>query len=413
MHPLMAMQEVGAQLVVALRLNTHPLAHLPLAVTIAGQQRSYCFPNAAWRWVSGQGAVDAAAFLARHLQQQWRHLLSEEQLQLLQTSMTAQLALLRSIRADLPGKRHLQRAYARALPNRIALLDGTWLVEEQQFEPLPYQHEDMVFESLQVTYAGIQEATGEEMQQAHALLEQWLSEPDEKAWLLRYLGRTLSPQQDACKTAVIHCDTLGDHQAGSRGKTTLQYMLECVGLCSPLPGDTLSIGRSHSYMRSRMAATHPPLLQAFDELPGQQQQLDLAAVKVLTSGKPPSPGLVIACNPQNLPCLDALCSSDPAAFERLVFLPARPLLQCRGNVHAAIEKLVPAFAKILLDQHHNYCQQGLLQIPHSMQAHKELLKRYSCLSRFKPGHVKLAAAWLDKNMALDTPAEQMKDKFVK
>ena len=49
-------------------LDLTTLEQLPLAVLGSNaSRREYAFPNTLGLWVTGQGALDAAAFLARHL----------------------------------------------------------------------------------------------------------------------------------------------------------------------------------------------------------------------------------------------------------------------------------------------------------------------------------------------------------
>jgi hypothetical protein len=115
------------------------------------------------------------------------------------------------------------------------------------FNPLPYDASDMVFHALPLSLASRKEV--EDLTAADGLLEQWFPVDSERAWALRAFGRALCPQ-DSCKSAIVHVDTLGS-SAGNRGKTALQFMLQCVlgpGLCNLSPRNALSLGRSAAYM---------------------------------------------------------------------------------------------------------------------------------------------------------------------
>jgi hypothetical protein len=59
-----------------------------------------------------------------------------------------------------------------------------------------------------------------------------------------------------------------------------------------------------------------------------------------------------------------------------------------------LDGLLPAFARLLLDQHGLYLAEGLLPLPGSMAQHSGALLRYSRLSRFQPNHVRFARAWV-------------------
>lgn len=149
------------------------------------------------------------------------------------------------------------------------------------------------------------------------------------------------------------------------------------------------------FFGTRDQALCPPLIAAFDEL-SSGQQLDLAALKRLTSGRPPASSVVIACNPGDLPPLADLVETDPAAYGRLVFLPARAGLAARSRVHAEIDALIPASARWLLEEHTLYIAEGLPPPPASMAAHASALLCCSHLSRFQPAHVRFVRGWAAK-----------------
>ena len=377
--------------------SSHAFLGLPLALV----DEAYCFPNCMGRWVAGQGALDASMFLFQHLDTHHKTLLgahmSSEQRGHLMHSTSLQLALLRVIRPCLPGKHSLKRAYREACGRRIPFADGSWDAVGQRFVPLPLRTEDMVFHCLPATYKTTLDA---DVGAAQEMFHEWFPDPEECLWVLRYSGRALVPQ-DAIKCAVLHCDTLGPSQAGHRGKTTFQYMLECVmgpGLCQLHPGSDLTVGTR--FLQTRDQAVCLPLITAFDEL-SRGQKLDLAALKGLTSGRPPAPCVVIACNPGDLPCLADLVETDPAAYGRLVFLPARACLAARSGVHAEIDALIPAFARLLLEQHTLYLAEGLPPPPASMAAHACALLHRSRLSIFHPAHVRFVRGWAAKQAQRD------------
>jgi hypothetical protein len=99
------------------------------------------------------------------------------------------------------------------------------------------------------------------------------------------------------------------------------------------PGSDLTVGRSTRFLQKKDQALCPPLITGFDEL-SSGQQLDLAALKGLTSGKPPATSTIIACNPGDLPCLIDMDETDPAAYKRLIFLPARAGLAVDHGIQA-------------------------------------------------------------------------------
>jgi hypothetical protein len=179
-------------------------------------------------------------------------------------------------------------------------------------------------------------------------------------------------------------------------------------------------------MQMREAALHVPLVEAFDELNSTElqqgptnraQQLDLAAMKVLTSGKPPCNCVLVACNPCNLPCLQKLCTCDPAAYNRLAFLPARSLEGAKApNIYGIVEALAPAFTHLLFNEFLRYSEQGLLPQPSPMLQHRDLLLRYSTRAAFRPCHMAFVETWLNQQVQIggsgSMPASGLTDKFV-
>ena len=287
--------------------------------------------------------------------------LTLEHIHRLQHSGSCQLSLLRALRPCLPNGGHLRSAYAKACSNRIPFLDGCWRVHCQTFEPLPFQAKDMVVTCLSVKYQSMQACTEEDLAAATNIWAQWFPLEPEGAWALRWLARALCPQE-CMKSAIIQCDTLGPEPPGGRGKSTLLYLLRGLTGCQVLPGEHLCVGRAHGYLSKRAAASYTPLLECFDELSGAVKPIDLASLKVLTSGQPPACCMWIASNADNIPSLQSLHEHDPAALQRLIFLPARPLDRSSTPcIHAEIDRLLPAFAKLLLEEHERYAVKGSCQ----------------------------------------------------
>jgi hypothetical protein len=142
-------------------------------------------------------------------------------------------------------------------------------------------------------------------------------------------------------------------------------------------------------------------VEFFDEISGSASKstLDLGSIKFMTRGQPPSAMFWLACNAANLPPLQALQASDPAAYNRLVFLPARQNLQAttHPNFHAKVRRLAPAFVALLT----THLNQPLLPIPESMHEFKRLLTRGSTVGNFMQAHVAFVASWLQANTIVE------------
>jgi hypothetical protein len=153
--------------------------------------------------------------------------------------------------------------------------------------------------------------------------------------------------------------------------------------------------------KAASANVHPPLVELFDEISGSSSKstLDLGSIKYMTRGQPPSAMFWLACNAANLPPLQALQQTDPAAYNRLVFLPARQTLQSTAlpNFHAHLRRLAPAFVALLMQR----LNQPLLPIPGSMHDFKTLLTTASTAGNFLHAHVAYVASWLQANTEAD------------
>ena len=175
-----------------------------------------------------------------------------------------------------------------------------------------------------------------------------------------------------------------------------------------------------SYPGGYTPPTCSPLpFPGFDELAQtmhgpREHTLSLAAIKTLTSGRPPCPLIWLSCNPENLPYLQKVVATDPAAFNRLVFLPAHPLAIKDSQIHAKIDHLKPALTRILFEEHLLYRQHGCLPVPRSMLQHRDMLIRFSCLQSFKQCHIEFATDWLTQNWvpANKTALKQLADRFL-
>ena len=419
MNTSTAVHRLGSTLIRELHLTAEPLQHLPLAVIYHGTsgQCTYCFPSPDGIWVPNQCATDAAMFLTQYLSENHMSLvkshLGPEQLHTLQIKTTAQLCLLRTMRASLPQKRHLQAAYAKVMGTRIPFLDGAYDLEHDKFTPLPFAHKDMVFHTLQVSHEEMLSQPDEKVQQARELIaSSWFLNPQERSWVLRHTAKSLSP---------MDTDTLGD-TPGDRGETTWLYLLEQIlgpALCTVSAGDCLTTTHARAHLNTRSTALVMPLIEGFDELAQEmhgprEHTLSLAAVKTLTSGRPPCTLIWLSCNPENLPYLQKVAATDPAAFNRLVFLPAHQLAIKDSRIHARIDHLKPALTRILFEEHLLYRQHGSLPVPSSMLQHRDLLVRYSCLQSFKQCHFEFATDWSTQNCmpAKTTALEQLADRFL-
>jgi hypothetical protein len=128
------------------------------------------------------------------------------------------------------------------------------------------------------------------------------------------------------------------------------------------PGDGLTVGQSSSYMKRNSTHVHQLAVEAFDELSSSSsasKQLDVAALKYMTSGSLGSSNLMfMCCNLSNLPDLRTLSMTDPACFNRFCMLLDRAMFNSPppGNLHTRIERLLPALCKLLLQEHTMYLQ---------------------------------------------------------
>jgi hypothetical protein len=111
-----------------------------------------------------------------------------------------------------------------------------------------------------------------------------------------------------------------------------------------------------------------------------------------------------------------MITDDPAAFSRLVFLPARPINSSCGDIYTKIQELAPAFGQILFKEFLSYCKEGLLPVPCSMTQHRNMLIRYSARAAFKATHLALAECWLDEHVRIMSEGEvsacALTDRFV-
>lgn len=103
---------------------------------------AYAFPlESTGRWVCEQGATVACMFLVDFLMQYHNHLLSEQEVSLMQCPQ----ALLRCMRPYLPNKDALMQAHSRVAHMRLPLTDG-WLDSSSlTFRTLPYRTNHFVF----------------------------------------------------------------------------------------------------------------------------------------------------------------------------------------------------------------------------------------------------------------------------
>jgi hypothetical protein len=381
-----------------LHITTNPLMAVPLAaLSTSSAVHTYAFPNLMGKWLLNQGATEAAHFLVQHLTQHHidvvHGVLTVSHQQTLLGSMRHQLSLLRMLRSCLPNASVLKAAYAQVCWSRVAFLDGTWRVHSRTFTDLPHPVHDMVFDTLAVCYHNVCSATPSEMTDIEHMCARWFPNSCERDWVLSYLAHhALTHAADCNKVAVIHCDSLDNgQQEGNRGKSSFQYLLQCSlgpSMCSITHGDALQSHRCHTYMARKAASAivHPPLVDLFDEVSGSASKstLDLGSIKYMTRGQPPGAIFWLACNAANLPPLQALQVSDPAAYNRLVFLPARQTLQSTTlpNFHAQMRRLAPAFVAMLMQG----ANQPLLTLPPSMRAFKELLTMASSAGRFAQAH---------------------------
>jgi hypothetical protein len=334
------------------------------------------------KWVVA-GATEAAGLLVHHLLSSQSSLLTPEQMAALDSSLSQQLALIRTLKLCLPYQQHLQAAYAHAHHRRIAVLDGWFCTSDHSFQSLPYKAEHIVTAPvLNFTHQQLLAAKAD-VPALLQLLQSWYPDTAELAWVLRYLARCLAPC-DTTKVVVLHVDTI-DGQMGNRGKSSLLKLLqEALGVHAwPIrQGDMLTVGKSHTWA-SGGSQLHQPVLSCFDELsrPGgnHARTIDWSLVKFLTSGQVAAPGLWIAANPSDLFNLAALQQQDPTAYNRIVAVPARTAFQGQGSfiIIKTMERLAPALGFLLIQEHCEYTQHGMHEVPISMQAHKHLLTAFT------------------------------------
>lgn len=298
--------QLGNQLVHALKLHIEPLKHLPVAVAYQRNGKSlHLIPNMLGKWVVA-GATEVAGFLVHHLLSTQRSLLTPEQIAALDSSLTQQLALLRALKLCLPDQQHLQAAHAHAHHRRIAVIDGWFCTSDHSFHGLPYLTDHIVMAPvLNYTHPQLQAAEAD-VPELLQLLQSWLPDTTELAWVLRYMARCLAPC-DTSKVVVVHVDTI-DGQMGNRGKSSLLKLLQQalgVHACPIRQGDMLTVGKSHAWTSSG-SQLHQPVLTWFDELSrpsgNQARAIDWSLVKFLTSGQAAAPGLWIAANPSPRTC---------------------------------------------------------------------------------------------------------------
>jgi len=249
---------------------------------------------------------------------------------------------------------------------------------------------------------------------AWGMLERYLPQAEERAWLLHYLGRCLCPS-DGSKLLLFLTDGL-DFSQGNCGKSSLLAWLQmALGPDSALvaSGHALTVARSGSLL----ASGGTQLLRMFDELGraagrSKQQQLDCAILKYLTSGKRNQPATIIAANLTDMP--DWQATQDPAFMSRTVFMPARARFldpAASANIHQSLEQLAPALARILVDECVSYktCGSQLLPVPKQMLVFKDLVVRASALNSFLAADVAAVKQWVADNVSTspscNTPAE--------
>jgi len=404
---LTACRGLSEAILTELRVLQQPLVNLPLAVWCqAGRTTTtYCFPGHGNRWVCGQRATEAAAFLESFVSANHSSLL----VGMGTTSTQFWLAVLRCISPSLPQRHDVQQAHDRVRHQRLALRDGWLDTATLAFHSLPYLAQHMVFgPALPHCHADLMQLSGDDLQQARQLLQSFLPVDEERAWLLRYLGRCLCPA-DGSKQLLVLTDSL-EAAPGNAGKSALLgWLAAALGPCKcPVnSGQALTVARSHSLAAPGGVAA--PLLRVFDEITrsagkAAAHQLDIGTLKYLTAGRPGGPAVVIAANLGDLPDLHQLQQTDPSFARRLVLLPARARFDgsAGGNIHSQLENTARALARILLDEfvqvRHAGCE--LLPVTDSMQQFKQLAVRATALAGWQPHIVQAARQWVAVHLLL-------------
>lgn len=398
--------ELGDHLTKYLRLAEKPLEHLPLAVwqERGCTQASYAFPSCTGKWVAGQKATDAAIFLLRYLRTHHHELCCINTSR--QNSLQFALSLLRCLRPCLPNRDDVMARLHSVSHTRLSFRDGWLDTSTLQFHALPYRAEHMVFRAaVPFCYADLMQVQCRDIDVAMQLLTQYFPYEQERAWLLRYLGRCLCPA-DGCKSLVVFTDSLGS-TPGNAGKSSfLSWLHEAMGPASSTiaSGQTLTLARSPTAWQKTDSPAQP-LVRVFDELTqctgrSAKQQLDYGSLKYMCSGQRNRPATIIAANTSDLPSLKVLQGKDPAFVDRLVMLPARARFDGKRNAHLP-DQLVIALARVLVTEFANYksCGSQLLQMPDSMWAFKNLVMRSSALTTVPADHVAAAMAWFKATLA--------------
>lgn len=412
--------ELGIHLTAHMQPETHPLKNLPLAIcstsNICQAAATYAFPSvASGRWVLFQKSTEASMFLSHWVIKHHKELLTESQQHLLSTSMQFAQTVLRCIKPFLPDQQALQEAHAKVCQARLAFRDGWLDTATLQFHALPYMHEHMVFHStLPYTYQKLMQIKAETLQQASSLLTNYLPVEEERTWLIRYLARCLAPS-DGHKVLLCLTDSLGDTPPGNSAKSTLLSWLQSATgneSCSIQSGQALTIAHSIGHAASNHSFNaYAPLIQCYDEISRSTkvaaQQMNYSRLKYLTSGRKNQPAVIIAANVGDWPNLEELQQVDPSFLGRLVMVPARGRFTADTeagmqadavdmNIHAKLDRLAPAFARILLDAFKSYKRDKnqLLPLPPSMHTFKELVVRSSVLAKHVPCHALFARQWV-------------------